>query len=199
MTSVQVLARVCGAACTLAGAAAVAGRQARTGSNGDHRRLERDLGRLEEIFRDRLHTQLESARRYERRFTLTSTELAVPDPGHLVVDCASHIRVLDALAFVDGALLALWWDSGPDAAEAAISRLVDEGRLPPASRHTTGSATFPVDGLTAISLVEFANEERCRPPRSTEPGRSDLGGAARTVRLAPLATSIEPDRRKAAR
>src|SRR5690606_23269634 len=151
------LARVCGTAATIAGAASVAGWSQRSMRQLTDRTAP-DLARLDIEFQTCLRTQLETARRYDLHFTLTATELDDGDPVAVARACAPHLRVLDAVTLVDGALVLLCSGTEQAGAARALDRLVTEGVLAPSSLERTGAATFPLDGFTAVSLMETAVE-----------------------------------------
>lgn len=147
MTIAANLVRRCGAAVTVAGAATIAARSLRRANH----RIDDELDRLDAEFRTSLRIQLETARRHDRRFTLTST----PIDGIarlLPTDVGRHVRVLDAVTSTDDALIVLWWNTDRQGTLAAIERLVAEGVVPRAAADATGIATFPTDGLTVVSL-----------------------------------------------
>lgn len=170
MSRASGLARMWGAA-ALAGVATAAGWTGRALWHGDGDQRELEL--LEDHFWVQVRTQLEVARRYERRFTLTSTELDVADATDvdatdLVFSCAGGVRSLDAVALIDQRLVVLWWNSDREQAASAVARLVADGLLPASALTVTNAAVFPGDGLTAVSLVEAAADRH----RRLEPGRS---------------------------
>lgn len=150
-------ARACGTAAAIAGAASVAG-WARRPTIQWTGRTDQELSRLDMEFQTCLRTQLETARRYDHRFTLTSTQLDGGDPALVATACERHIRVLDAVTLTDGVLLFLWSSIERAEAATALDRLIAKGVLPPSSLARTGAATFPVDGFTAVSLIEAAAE-----------------------------------------
>lgn len=155
MNVVTGLARACGTAATLAGAASIAGwsgRATRQWIDG----IDPEISRLQAHFESTLRIQLETARRYERCFTLTSTELDGLDPKLVATTCEQHVRVLDAVTLMDGALVVLWWNTDRPGTAIAFERLIADRVLPPSSWERTGAATFPGDGLTAVSLTEAA-------------------------------------------
>lgn len=153
------LARVCGTAAATVGAASLAGWSRRPTLQRSDRTAE-DLARLDAEFQASLRIQLETARRYDGRFTLTSIQLGagepIPDRALLATACKRHIRLLDAVTLIDDALVVLWGSTEQAEAATALERLIGAGVLPPSSLEWTGAATFPADGFTAVSLVEAA-------------------------------------------
>lgn len=180
MNAVASLARAWGSARTIAGAASVAGWSRRPTLQWPDRTAQ-DLAHLDAVFQTSLRIQLETARRYDRRFTLTSTALSggepvqdaahdpAQDPAQVAAACARHIRVLDAVTLIDGALVMLWGSTAQTEVAAALERLIAAGVLPPSSLERTGAATFPMDGLTAVSLTEAAAAHIGTLPPSTRP------------------------------
>lgn len=149
------LARACGTVASVAGAATLAGRSRREGARGP----DPALAQLSADFSTTMRIQIETARRYELRFTLTATDLADHEPLHAAQRCAGHIRLLDAVTVVGQSLVVLWWNTDRLGASAAIRRLVASGVLDPTSPDRTGGATYPSDGLTEVALLEHATAE----------------------------------------
>ena len=122
------------------------------------------LERYDSVFADRLAVQLESARRHNRRFSVTIIPLEPlgrDERIDVLRRCTSAIRLLDAATLLEGELLVLWSDADrPQAADAAhrlaCEGIVSEFAVP---RH----ATFPDDGLTTEALIEAAEQRRLRP------------------------------------
>lgn len=197
MTIVTSLARVSGHVATVVHAATLAAWSHRPALQWPDRAAE-ELVRLDAGFQTSLRTQLEAARRYDRCFTLTSTALGGGDleldPAQVAQACERHIRVLDAVTLMDDVLVLLWGGTEQPEAATALERLIAAGVLPPLSLERTGSATFPADGLTAVSLTEAAADrvgslvpagrEQPTRPRAVSTARSTARSTVRsTVRV----------------
>jgi hypothetical protein len=164
MTFVTTIARACGTAVTVAGAASLANRSMRRNAGHDP-----ELQRLDAAFTTSMRIQLETARRHDRRFTITSTELDLASPSRTALEVERRTRVLDAVTVVEDTLVILWWNTDLDGAATAIRRLVAIGALPTSSLELTGAATFPDDGFTEVALVEAASGRRHGLPPVVRP------------------------------